>query len=220
MRTGGQFAAIRFLLGLAESGFFPGVIVYLTHWFPRAERGKAMAGLVLAVPVSLALGARVSGWLLQQDWLGLDGWQWVFLGEGMPAVALGLALPFVMTDRPAQARWLTPEERTWLEQTLKAERSEVCTAGSVGRLLRSPAVWLLGAGDLSRRTSAATRRQSGCRPSLVKSLLLATGRAADADERAQLARRCLPLRPGGRLGLGPVVGPVRRAEVVTASPGR
>ena len=103
VRSGGQFAAVRFLLGLAEAGFFPGVIVYLSHWFPRPSRGKAMAGLVLAVPVSLALGARVSGWLLQQHWLGLKGWQWVFLGEGMPAVALGTG-PAVRDDRPALAR--------------------------------------------------------------------------------------------------------------------
>jgi ACS family tartrate transporter-like MFS transporter len=144
VRTGWQFTGVRFLLGLAESGFFPGVIVYLTHWFPRAERGKAMAGLVLAVPVSLALGAQVSSWLLQQHWLGLEGWQWVFLGEGLPAVLLGLALPWLLTDRPRQARWLRLEEREWLERTLEAERREVQGHGiGLLRAMRSPAVWVL-----------------------------------------------------------------------------
>ena len=167
VRSGWQFAGVRFLLGLAESGFFPGVIVYLTHWFPRAERGKAMAGLVLAVPVSLALGARVSGWLLQQHWLGLEGWQWVFLGEGLPAVAHA-AWPCrsLMTDRPAQARWLRPEERDWLEQTLEAERREVPSHGRGPRPARCGArrsgCWRWAS---SRPTSAATRRPSGCRRS-------------------------------------------------------
>ena len=178
VRSGGQFAGVRFLLGLAESGFFPGVIVYLTHWFPRAERGKAMAGLVLAIPVSLALGARVSGWLLQQHWLGLEGWQWVFLGEGLPAVALGLTLPFVMTDRPAQARWLTPEERTWLEQTLKAERNEVAHGGVGVHPLeaRNPAsaLWLLALGIFA--TNVGGYAAAIWLPTVVKGLLLATAR--------------------------------------------
>jgi ACS family tartrate transporter-like MFS transporter len=111
VRTPWQFFGARFLLGLAEAGFFPGVIVYFTHWFPRAERGRAFAGLVLGIPVSLALGARVSAALLRVDWLGLEGWQWVFILEGLPAVLLGVAVPFLLTDRPRNARWLTPAER-------------------------------------------------------------------------------------------------------------
>lgn len=181
VRSGGQFAGVRFLLGLAESGFFPGVIVYLTHWFPRAERGKAMAGLVLAIPVSLALGARVSGWLLQQRWLGLEGWQWVFLGEGLPAVALGLALPFVMTDRPSHARWLTPEERDWLERTLEAERREVAHDGvGLARLLRNPAVWLLALGIFA--TNVGGYAAAIWLPTVVKGLLQATRGAADSAD--------------------------------------
>ncbi|HVK08455.1 MAG TPA: MFS transporter, partial [Gemmataceae bacterium] len=82
VRTEWQFYLARFLLGLAEAGFFPGVIVYFTHWFPRRDRARALAGLALGVPFSLALGARVSGWLLEQSWLDLAGWQWVFLLEG------------------------------------------------------------------------------------------------------------------------------------------
>lgn len=146
-----HFYLVRFLLGLAEAGFFPGVIIYFTHWFPRAERARAMSGMLLAVPGSLALGAAVSAVLRRQDWLGLDGWQWMFLLEGAPAVLIGLVLPFVMTDRPRDARWLTPEERDWLEGTLAAERRETAaaTAGmTLGQALRLRTVWLLALGIL------------------------------------------------------------------------
>jgi ACS family tartrate transporter-like MFS transporter len=154
VRTAGQFYGARFLLGLAEAGFFPGVIVYFTHWFPRAERGRAMAGLVFGVPFSLALGVRVSGWLLQADWLGLQGWQWVFIVEGLPAVLLGMAVPFLLTDRPRDARWLTPAERDWLDRTLVAERREAAAAGgtTLGQAMRQPAVWLLALGILAVNT--------------------------------------------------------------------
>jgi ACS family tartrate transporter-like MFS transporter len=187
VRTGWQFAVVRFLLGLAESGFFPGVIVYLTHWFPRAERGKAMAGLVLAVPVSLALGARVSGWLLQQHWFGLQGWQWVFLGEGLPAVLFGLALPWLLTDRPRQARWLGPAERAWLESSLEAERGEAKAHGEgLGRALRSPAVWVLALGILA--TNVGGYAAAFWLPTSVTALLKATGQVAEAASAATSAK--------------------------------
>jgi ACS family tartrate transporter-like MFS transporter len=152
--TPGDFYLGRFLLGLAEAGFFPGVIVYFTHWFPRAERGRAMAGLVLGVPVSLALGAQVSGWLLELNTLGLAGWQWVFIVEGLPAVLLGCALPFILTDRPAQAKWLTPAERAWLTDKLAAERREAAVLGAVTlrQALGQPTVWLLALGILATNT--------------------------------------------------------------------
>jgi MFS transporter, ACS family, tartrate transporter len=154
VRTPRQFYAARFLLGLAEAGFFPGVIVYFTHWFPRADRARALAGMVLGIPISLALGARVSGWLLGLHAFGLDGWQWVFLAEGLPAVLLGLAVPFLMTDRPAGATWLTPAERAWLEGTLGRERREAEAAGgaTLRQALRQPAVWLLALGILLTNT--------------------------------------------------------------------
>jgi ACS family tartrate transporter-like MFS transporter len=154
VQTPWQFYLARFLLGVAEAGFFPGVIVYFTHWFPRAQRARALAGLVLAIPVSLALGARASGALLEVNWLDVAGWQWVFLAEGLPAVLLGLAVPFLLTDRPAQARWLDPAERAWLEGTLEAERREAAAAGGVtlGRALRRPTVWLLALGILAANT--------------------------------------------------------------------
>jgi ACS family tartrate transporter-like MFS transporter len=148
VRTPAQFYLARFLLGLAEAGFFPGVIVYFTHWFPRAERARAMSAMLVGIPVSLALGARMSAVLLDQSWFGLAGWQWVFLVEGAPAVLLGVAVPFLLPDRPHHARWLTPAEREWLEATLEAERREATAAGadSLRSVLRLRTVWLLALG--------------------------------------------------------------------------
>src|SRR6185369_9181365 len=103
VKTPMQFYVARFLLGVAEAGFFPGIIVYFTHWFASRERGRALSGLVMAVLFSLALGALVSGLLLHVNGLGLHGWQWMFLLEGLPAVALGIATLFCLTDRPRDA---------------------------------------------------------------------------------------------------------------------
>lgn len=181
VKTPSQFYLARLLLGLAESGFFPGVIIYFTHWFPRAERGRALAGMVLAIPVSLALGSRVSGLLLEVNWFGLAGWQWVFLIEGLPAVAMGVALPWLMTDRPTQARWLAPEERTWLENTLENERRETALAHGAGLLdaLRQPTVWLLALGILVTNTGGYAL--VFWLPTAVKNLLIATrGTAPDS----------------------------------------
>jgi MFS transporter, ACS family, tartrate transporter len=178
VRTSTQFYAARFLLGLAEAGFFPGVIVYFTHWFPRADRGRAIAGLVLGIPVSLALGARVSAELLKANWYGLDGWQWVFIVEGLPAVLLGVAVPFLLTDRPRQARWLTAAESDWLESTLESERREAAAAGraTLAQALRHPAVWLLALGIFA--TNIGGYALVFWLPAAVKQLLAATGREA------------------------------------------
>jgi ACS family tartrate transporter-like MFS transporter len=127
VETPTQFYVARFLLGLAEAGFFPGVIVYFSHWFPRPDRARAMSAMLVGIPLSLALGAPVSAVLLEQDWFGLKGWQWVFMIEGAPAVLLGVALPWLLTDRPRHAKWLTLEEREWLESTLEVERRATST---------------------------------------------------------------------------------------------
>jgi ACS family tartrate transporter-like MFS transporter len=181
VRTPGQFYLARFLLGVAEAGFFPGIIVYFTHWFPRADRGRAMMGLVFGVPVSLALGATVSGWLLELRAFDLAGWQWVFLVEGLPAVLMGLAVPFLMTDRPAHAKWLTPDEKAWLEQVLQAERKEAALAGgaTLGQALRKPTVWLLALGILATNTGGYAL--AFWLPTAVKNLLTETrGEGPDA----------------------------------------
>ena len=180
VRTETHFYLARFLLGLAEAGFFPGVIVYLTHWFPRADRARALAGLAFGVPASMALGARMSGWLLEQTWFDLAGWQWVFLVEGAPAVLLGVVVPFILPDRPRDARWLSPEERDWLEGTLDAERREVAgtTPMTLGRALRERTVWLLALGIMAVNTGGYAL--VFWLPTAVKGLLGAAGRPDDA----------------------------------------
>src|SRR6185503_1652002 len=98
VKTPTQFYWARFFLGVAEAGFFPGIIVYFTHWFVSADRARALSGLVMAVPFSLALGAPISGLLLNVQWFGLHGWQWMFLVESLPAIVLGAVTLFYLTD--------------------------------------------------------------------------------------------------------------------------
>ena len=118
-----SFLIMRFLLGVCEAGFFPGMILYFTIWFPRKYRARVVAALFLAVPGSNALTAVVSGALLQLDGvLGFQGWQWLFMVEAAPAVLLAFVVLALMTDRPAKAKWLAADERDWLEGTLEAER--------------------------------------------------------------------------------------------------
>lgn len=118
-----QFYALRFLLGMAEAGFFPGVILYLTYWFPRRWRGRVTAGFALAIPIASLIAAPVSAYLLTLDGLlSLRGWQWMFLLEGAPAVILGLACLLYLTDRPEQATWLTDAQRAWLIAEMRKEQ--------------------------------------------------------------------------------------------------
>lgn len=154
VETPGQFNTVRFLLGVAEAGFFPGIIVYFTHWFPLADRARAMAGFIVAVPFSLALGAPLSALLLDVNWLGLSGWQWLFIVEGLPAVILGVVTLFIFTDRPRDAAWLTPQERDYLEGVLAAEAAakESVQKLSIAQALRLPAVWLLALGIFATNT--------------------------------------------------------------------
>ena len=122
VHTPGQFYSVRFLLGAAEAGFFPGIIVYLSHWFRRRDRGKAIAFFMAAVPISNVIGAPLSGLLLRVNWLGMAGWRWLFVIEGAPAVLLGVVTIFYLTDWPHQARWLSAAERDWIKAELDAER--------------------------------------------------------------------------------------------------
>jgi MFS transporter, ACS family, tartrate transporter len=181
VRTPWQFYGARFMLGLAEAGFFPGVVVYLTHWFPRAERARALAGFVLAIPLGLAIGAPLSGILLKVSWFQLDGWQWVFLVEGLPAVIFGAAVPWLLTDRPHQARWLSAAERRWLEQTLETERHAAVAygGGTLRQALSQPTVWLLAIAILVANTGGYALMF--WLPTVVKGLLTATGREASSS---------------------------------------
>jgi MFS transporter, ACS family, tartrate transporter len=121
-----SFLVLRFLLGAAEAGFFPGMILYFTYWFPAKYRARVIGALFLAVPGSNALTATLSGAILQLDGtLGLKGWQWVFLVEAIPSILLAFAVLALMTDRPAKATWLRSDERDWLEQTLESERRAI-----------------------------------------------------------------------------------------------
>lgn len=155
VRTPMEFYVARFLLGVAEAGFFPGIIVYFTHWFTAADRARALSGLVMAVPFSLALGAPASALLLDVQWLGLAGWKWLFLLEGLPSVGLGLLTLTWLTDRPRDARWLTAAERTELENLLAEEARAKAAAGgemTIARALRLPNVWLLALGIFATNT--------------------------------------------------------------------
>ncbi|MBI3416070.1 MAG: MFS transporter [Verrucomicrobia bacterium] len=149
-----QFYVARFVLGVAEAGFFPGIIVYFTHWFASRDRARALSGLVMAVPFSLALGAPASGMILKLNWLALPGWKWVFILEGLPAVALGVVTLFYLTDRPSDAKWLTPAERDWLDATLAAEAhaKEAAGVATIWQTLRQRNVWLLALGIFATNT--------------------------------------------------------------------
>lgn len=123
-----SFYAVRLLLGAAEAGFFPGVILYLTYWFPAEYRGRIISLFMVAIPVSSLIGSPISAALLQTDgMLGLRGWQWMFILEAIPAVLLGIATLFVLPDRPAKAPWLTGEQREWLAGQLAAETGRART---------------------------------------------------------------------------------------------
>ena len=145
VKTPLQFYGLRFLLGVAEAGFFPGIIVYLTHWFPARDRAKALSLFTAAIPISNMLGAPLSGLILGVRWAGLAGWRWLFLLEGAPAIVLGVVTFFFLTDRPRDARWLPADEKAWLVATLEAEKEAQRAAGAhrLGAALRDPRVWLL-----------------------------------------------------------------------------
>ena len=148
VQTPPQFYLSRFLLGVAEAGFFPGIIVYFTHWFPMKDRARAMSGFIVAIPLSLALGAPLSGALLNVNWLGWKGWQWLFVVEGLPAVGLGIITLLFLTDRPRDAKWLTAAERDYLEGVLAEESRtrDLARKYTIGQALRTRTVWLLALG--------------------------------------------------------------------------
>src|SRR5713226_1769048 len=121
VHSAGQFYAVRFFLGVAEASFFPGMIVYLTHWFCARDRSRAIACLYAAVPAASLVSSPLAGWLLGVHWQGLAGWRWLFVLEGAPAIVLGIISIFYLTDWPSQARWLPQDERDWLVSELQAE---------------------------------------------------------------------------------------------------
>jgi MFS transporter, ACS family, tartrate transporter len=158
VRTPVQFYTVRFILGLAEAGFFPGIIVYLTHWFPSRDRARAIATFLIATPTAQIVSPKISNLLLAltptesiaggaagRGPLGLQGWQWMYIGWGLPAIVLGIIVLFWLTDRPGQARWLTTEERDALEAELERDKLAVGAGRrmKVVEALRQPTVLLL-----------------------------------------------------------------------------
>jgi ACS family tartrate transporter-like MFS transporter len=141
-----SFYGLRFLLGVAEAGFFPGIILYLTYWFPAEYRARFLAAFAIAVPVSTVIGAPISGMLLGLDGaLGLKGWQWLFIIEGIPSIVLGIVTWFYLTDRPEKAAWLSPEQKAWLSAKLDGERvaKESAHGMTLRQALSSPRVLML-----------------------------------------------------------------------------
>lgn len=121
INTENQFYALRFALGLGEAGFFPGIILYISHWFTGREKAVAYSMFMAAVPVSQIIGAPLSTHILSVDWLDMQGWRWLFILEGIPSVALGLFAFFYLTDKPSQAKWLSEDEKKWFESKMSGE---------------------------------------------------------------------------------------------------
>jgi MFS transporter, ACS family, tartrate transporter len=146
VRGAASFMAARVVLGVAEAGFFPGMILFFTYWFPASERARTGALFMMASPVAVIVGAPLSTWVLRLDGLGgLRGWQWLFLIEGLPAVVLGVVVLAALTDRPHQAAWLPPHEREWLARRMDADRAPLSAArhGSIAAHLSDARLWLL-----------------------------------------------------------------------------
>jgi ACS family tartrate transporter-like MFS transporter len=138
-----QLYLARFLLGAAEAGFFPGVLVYLSHWFIQEDRAKATSNFMAAIPLSLVIGSPVAGWILSHNWFAIQGWRWLFFLEGIPAILLGTVAFFFLTDRPTQAGWLTAEQRQWISRKLEQEKPLKPKSANIAQALRSRTVLLL-----------------------------------------------------------------------------
>jgi len=165
-----SYYGARILLGVAEAGFFPGIIYYLTAWFPAAQRARVVAGFMLAIPISGILGNPVSGMIMDrfQGTGGLAGWQWLFVLEGIPAILLGFSVLWFLPDAPRDARWLAADERRWLEGELAAEDTTRQRVGGHEKLgaLADPRVWLLIA--LYFSVAVGTNATGAYLPKLVK----------------------------------------------------
>ncbi|MBU5379237.1 MFS transporter [Pantoea septica] len=161
---------LRFLLGAAEAGFFPGVILYLTYWIPAKYRARVIATFMVAIPAANFIGSPISGAILSLDgWFGMRGWHWLFILEGIPAVLLGVAAFFVLSNRPDSAQWLTSKQRNWLSSTLAAENAQRKAIGhiSLWQLLRHKHIWVMAL--IYAGASAAGSTLSVWSPQLLKS---------------------------------------------------
>jgi MFS family permease len=147
VRTPTQFYLLRFFLGAAEAGFFPGVIYYLSQWFPAEQRARAISRFMIAIPLSSVLGGPLGGWLLGMDGrLGLRGWQWLFLIEGIPSFLLSGAVLAFLTDRIDDAQWLSTEQRVWLAASIARSHEDTRAPHGMPPMqgLLHPVIWLIG----------------------------------------------------------------------------
>ncbi|WP_442796697.1 MFS transporter [Pantoea vagans] len=161
---------LRFLLGAAEAGFFPGVILYLTYWIPGKYRARVIATFMVAIPAANFVGSPISGLILSLDgWLGMRGWHWLFILEGIPAVILGFAAFFLLSNRPTDASWLNQEQKAWLSTTIQAENEKKKAIGhiSLWQLLRHKHIWVMAL--IYAGASAAGSTLSVWSPQLLKS---------------------------------------------------
>jgi MFS family permease len=145
VHTPAQFYVLRFLLGVAEAGFFPAILYYLSQWYPSSMRARSSAWFMIAIPLSGTIGGPLGGWLLGLNGrLGLAGWQWLFVVEGVPSILLGLVVLRYLTEQPSAARWLSSEQRTWLVARLDRDRSTAQMAHGLSALrgLAHPLIWL------------------------------------------------------------------------------
>lgn len=156
MRTPMSFYTLRFLLGAAEAGFFPGIILFLKDWFPSNARARTFAWFMAAGPVSGIVGGPISGWILElHHRAGLSGWQWLFLLEGLPAIVMALVVLVFLTDKPEAADWMSADQRTWLIRTLEAERAAVpVDRSNAFASFRLGRIWLLAFIYFSLNTTA------------------------------------------------------------------
>lgn len=170
-----SFYSIRFLLGAAEAGFFPGVLLYLTWWFPKEYRGRVVSMFHVAVPLASFVGSPLSAALLSMDGIwGVHGWQWVFIVEGIPSVLLGIATLILLPDRPKDARWLAPAESKWLTETIEAEQRQAkpVRTHSPWKVMFHPQVLVLSL--IYAGSSAASNGLSLWQPQLLKSFGITT----------------------------------------------
>lgn len=147
-----QFYVLRFILGLAEAGYFPGIIVYLSHWFRYEDRAKAKAGFMVGLPIATMIGVPLSQLIMNNiTWGGLEGWRWVFILEGVPSVIFGVVTLFYLTDKPSEAKWLPEDEKQWIVGELERERREMMASGKdslwqgIAKGLMNPKTLLLSA---------------------------------------------------------------------------
>lgn len=145
VHTPSQLYAARLVLGAAEAGFFPGVVVYLSHWFICADRARAASRFMAAIPLSFVIGSPIAGWILSHKWFDIEGWRWLFVMEGIPAILFGAVAFFYLADWPRDAVWLSLPQRQWITQKLEEEKPPNRQSVKMGQVLRSRTIVVLAA---------------------------------------------------------------------------